>query len=108
MDLNVPPSAAALAWVSEHTGGAVIHATEFLAGGRSHANHALTLGGSGGRRVVLRRWVRPDWRERDPDFTVEREVAALVLLDRSGFAAPRLIAADPRGDRCGTPAILMT
>ena len=108
MHLNVLPSAAALAWVSEHAGGAAILATEVLTGGRSHSNVAITLGQRDERRVVLRRWVRPDWRDRDPDFTVEREVAALVLLERAGFAAPRLIAADPQGERCGTPALLMT
>jgi aminoglycoside phosphotransferase (APT) family kinase protein len=103
-----PPSAAALAWVVEHTGGAEILDTRVLAGGRSHSNCAITLGPEGGRRVVLRRWVRPDWRDRDPDFTVEREVAALGLLERAGLATPRLIAADPPGERCGTPALLMT
>jgi aminoglycoside phosphotransferase (APT) family kinase protein len=108
MELSPPPSPEALSWVSEQCGGLPVAAVEVLRGGRSHANDAITLGEPGGRRVVLRRWVRPDWRERDPDFTVEREVAALVLLERAGFAAPQLLAADPQGDRGGTPALLMT
>lgn len=102
------PSAAALAWVSEHASGSEILATEILTGGTSHSNCVIRLDQPGERRVVLRRWVRPDWRDRDPDFTVEREVAALILLEESGFAAPRLLAADPRGERCGVPALLMT
>jgi aminoglycoside phosphotransferase (APT) family kinase protein len=108
MRLDLPLSATTLAWVSEQTGGAAIHAAEFLTRGGSHSNHAITLDARGGRRVVLRRWLRPDWRERDPDHTVEREVAALVLLERADFAAPRLIAADPQGEHCGVPALLMT
>ncbi len=108
MTLHLPPSRAALAWVREHTGGAQIVAAEVLTGGRSHSNVAITLGPPDERRVVLRRWVRPDWRERDPNHTVEREVAALVLLERAGFPAPRLLAADAGGERCGTPALLMT
>ena len=43
-----------------------------------------------------------------PDFTVEREVAAYTLLEQHGIAAPRLIAADIDGTRCGAPALLMT
>jgi hypothetical protein len=32
----------------------------------------------------------------------------LTLLEQWGFAAPRLLAADPRGERYGVPALLMT
>lgn len=52
--------------------------------------------------------LRPGWELDDPDFTVEREVAAYTLLEQHGIAAPRLIAADIDGTRCGAPALLMT
>ena len=57
---------------------------------------------------MLRRWVRPEWRWQDPDYTVEREVAALSLLERAGITAPRVLATDPTGDEVGECALLMT
>ena len=105
--LPSPPSASALAWVCEKVGAAGIIASEPLIGGISHSNHAITLDLPDRRRVVLRRWV-PGWQDQDPDFTVEREAAALTLLERASFAAPRLIAADSRGERCEAPALLMS
>ncbi|SHG24110.1 phosphotransferase family protein [Streptoalloteichus hindustanus] len=106
--LSAQPSPATLAWALRQTGGSRVLATEFLTGGVSHANHALVLDGPRPRQVVLRRWARPGWEESDPDFTVEREVAALTVLERAGFPAPRVLAADPEGRECDAPALLVT
>ncbi|MCP2257533.1 putative kinase, aminoglycoside phosphotransferase (APT) family [Streptoalloteichus tenebrarius] len=106
--LSAPPSAATLAWALRQTGASRVLATEFLTGGTSHANHALVLDGPRPRQVVLRRWVRPGWQDTDPDFTVEREVAALTVLERAGFPAPRVLAVDLHGEECDVPALIMT
>jgi aminoglycoside phosphotransferase (APT) family kinase protein len=81
-----------------------------LTGGQSHANHALRVLDETGRvrEVVLRRWVRPDWRETDPQFSPEQEAATYDLLASSGVPAPRLVAADPTGRESDVPAILLT
>lgn len=100
-----PPSPSALAWVSETIGGAPINAIEFLADGISHSNFAVTLDSTD---VVLRRWVAPGWEIEDAGYNVAREVAALALLERAGFPAPRVIATDPDGARCGVPSLLET
>jgi aminoglycoside phosphotransferase (APT) family kinase protein len=75
-----------------------------------HANHAVRVidrrGGT--HRLVLRRWARPGWEADDPDFTPEREVAVLELLAGSAVPAPRLVAADPDGATCDSPALLLT
>jgi aminoglycoside phosphotransferase (APT) family kinase protein len=101
-----PPPAAAIAWVRENVGGARVLGTERLAGGTSHANHLITLDHGPAQRVVLRLWNSDG--VADEEFPIAREIAALTLLERESFAAPRLLAADPRGDRCGTPALLMS
>jgi aminoglycoside phosphotransferase (APT) family kinase protein len=82
----------------------------WLTGGIDHGNHAVTVTGADGaeRRFVLRRWVRPEWRIQDPDYTVEREVAALSLLERAAAPTPRVVATDPDGAEAGEPALLMT
>lgn len=104
--VRTPLTAESLAWVSEQCGGARILSTEFLTGGISHSNFAFSLDGH--HDVVLRRWVRPGWYEDEPEYDVRREVAALTVLERAGIRAPRVIATDPDGVRCGVPAILMT
>jgi aminoglycoside phosphotransferase (APT) family kinase protein len=58
--------------------------------------------------VVLRRWVRPDWRDTEPDFSPEQEIATYALLGTSDVPAPRLLAADPEGRECDVPAVLLT
>ena len=82
----------------------------WLTGGVDHGNHTVTVLGRDGReqRYVLRRWVRPEWRWQDPDYTVAREVSALSLLQRAGITAPRVLATDPTGDEVGECALLMT
>lgn len=81
-----------------------------LRGGISHANHAVTLAAADGAelRVVLRRWVRPDWRASDPAFTPEQEVATYALLAASGVPAPRVLAADEAGARADVPAVVLS
>ena len=83
---------------------------EALPGGMSHANHAVVVETPDGAlaNVVLRRWVRSDWRATDPDFTPEQEIATYSLLASSNVPTPRLIAADPLGAECDVPATLLT
>lgn len=91
-------------------GRARLLSVEPLTGGQSHANHALRVLDETGRvrEVVLRRWVRHDWRETDPQFSPEQEAATYDLLASSGVPAPRLVATDPTGRECDVPAILVT
>jgi hypothetical protein len=91
------PSDAAIDWARRTFGDrAEVLPVDALVGGVSHANHALEIREVDGTvsRVVLRRWVRPDWRETDPDFTPEQEVATYALLSSSAVPAPRLLAGD--------------
>lgn len=100
----------ARAWLAAVLPGTRLRHVSWLTGGRDHANHAVTVVDGAGqeRAYVLRRWVRPDWRDTDPDFTVEREHAALSLLGRVGARTPRSVAIDPTGVDCGQAALLMT
>jgi aminoglycoside phosphotransferase (APT) family kinase protein len=54
---------------------------------------------------VLRRFVRADWWQEEPDAP-ERE--AISLRTVTAVAAPRLVAVDPTGEEAGEPAVLMT
>ncbi|MCI0688308.1 MAG: aminoglycoside phosphotransferase family protein [Sporichthyaceae bacterium] len=98
----------ALDWVRAQLGGSPIIRTEFLTGGISHSNCALTIGGPTSHEVVLRRWTRPGWEIDDADYTVQREALAMDALERAGIPAPRCLAVDPTGAHCGAPALLMT
>src|SRR5450759_1732981 len=60
------------------------------------------------REVVLRRWVRPDWFETDPEFSPAQEAATYALLTSSAVPAPRLLAADVAAAECDVPARLVT
>jgi aminoglycoside phosphotransferase (APT) family kinase protein len=105
------PPERTLRWVIESLGaGSRISALRRLTEGGWHANHALTvIDGSGrARRLVLRRWARPEWIAEDPDFTATREAAVLELLADSPVPAPRLVAADPDGAVCDVPTLLVT
>jgi len=75
-----------------------------------HANHALAIVDAKGapHRLVLRRWARPGWEVDDPDFTAEREAAALDLVSAAPVPTPRLVAADPVGAVCDVPTLLLT
>jgi aminoglycoside phosphotransferase (APT) family kinase protein len=106
-----PPPKQALAWIRRALGrGSRIARVRALRDGGWHANHAIDVIDARGRlhRLVLRRWARPGWEQDDPDFTVEREEAALALLASSVVPTPRVVATDPRGELCGVPAMLIT
>jgi aminoglycoside phosphotransferase (APT) family kinase protein len=102
--LRSPPPRRALAWCEEVT-GARVAAVRALDGGMSSAVHALDL--ADGRALVLRRFVRAEWLEEEPDVPY-REPAALELLRDRPLPAPRLVASDPTGVAGGDPAVLMT
>lgn len=106
-----PPPPETMAWVTEQLGASVL-SVEPLYGGLSSAIHRLTLetvGDEPGRRVVLRRHTNTPWMEREP-YIPHHEARTLSLLRELdvGVAAPTLIAADPDGDRCDVPTIIMT
>lgn len=75
-----------------------------------HVNHLLHVVTADGRRssLVLRRWARPGWEIADPDYTAERELGVLALLEPTPVPAPTLLAADPDGSRCDVPALLLS
>ena len=101
--LRSPPPARALRWCAAAAGGAV-SAVEALEGGTSSAVHGLR---AGGRELVLRRFVRPEWLAEEPDAP-RLEAAVLERLESSAVPAPRLVAVDPDGSLAGDPAVLMT
>jgi aminoglycoside phosphotransferase (APT) family kinase protein len=102
--LRSPPPPRAIAWCEDAT-GARVAAVRALDGGMSSAVHALDL--ADGSALVLRRYVRPEWLEEEPDVPY-REAAALELLRDRPLPTPRLVASDPTGDAAGDPAVLMT
>jgi len=105
------PPERTLRWVADALGaGSRITALRRLTEGGWHANHALTVVDrrGGARRLVLRRWARPEWVLEDPDFTAQREVAVLELLADTPVPAPQLVAADPDGVACDVPTLLIT
>lgn len=109
--LQATPPASTLAWAARQAGAGVrLSSVSWLPGGGSHANHAIkvTNGRGAERELVLRRWVRPDWQATDPDFTPQREIAALELLAEAQVPAPRLVAADVDAASCDVPTLLET
>lgn len=104
------PPAQALRWVSDMIGtGSRVVSVRALPSSWL-ANHAITVADRHGRhyRLVLRRWARPGWDTDDPDYTAQREATILGLLADAAIPAPRLVAADPDGAACDTPALLLT
>lgn len=109
--LHQCPPEQTLEWAVRSVGArARLLSVEPLEGGKSHGNHSLRVldETDNVREVVLRRWVRPDWRETDPQFSPEQEAATFDLLASSEVPAPHLVAADPAGRECDVPAILLT
>ncbi|HEV2360334.1 MAG TPA: aminoglycoside phosphotransferase family protein [Acidimicrobiales bacterium] len=106
--LRSDPPDRAMAWVEEVAGGRV-SAIRALPGGLSSAMHALELEAAGGdrREVVLRRYVRPELNEEEPELAA-REAAALRVVARIDVPTPGLLAVDPDGAMVGTPSVLMT
>jgi aminoglycoside phosphotransferase (APT) family kinase protein len=104
------PPPEALRWVERSVGrGAHITSIRRLRGGTSAAVHLVHLRDRRGEAVavVLRRFVRLDYFEREPDLA-EREARILAALAATDLAAPQLVAVDPRGDECDVAAVLMT
>jgi aminoglycoside phosphotransferase (APT) family kinase protein len=75
----------------------------------SSAVHLLTtLDGAGQRRqAVLRRYVRPEVNDSEPDIAA-REALALRAAGAADVSTPVLLAVDPAGARAGVPAVLMS
>jgi aminoglycoside phosphotransferase (APT) family kinase protein len=75
----------------------------------SSAVHALGLELSGGEaaRVVLRRYVRAEVVDEEPEI-VGHEAATLAFLEGVELPTPRLLAVDPAGDKAGVPSLLMS
>jgi aminoglycoside phosphotransferase (APT) family kinase protein len=105
------PPPETLTWVREAMGrGSRITLVRHLEGSSFLSNHAIDVADRRGtiHRLVLRRWARPGWEETDREFDAAREATILRRLARSDVPAARLIAADPRGEAGGVPALLMT
>lgn len=83
------------AWVADTCGSAVI-STMRLVGGMSSLVHRHDL--ADGRRVVSRQIDDADWLAREPDL-IDREAAALRLVQPSPLLAPELVATDPGAAR---------
>lgn len=104
------PSPETLAWVADAVGsGAHVEGLMLLDGGSACAIHALDVADARGLRhgLVLKRFYRADWLEREPDVA-EREARHLQWLAPVELPMPRLVAVDPRAEHCDLPAILMT
>ena len=105
------PPERTLQWVVDSLGaGGRIAGLRRLTTGGWHANHAVAVADARGvtHRLVLRRWARPEWKLEDPDFTAEREAAALDVVSAAPVPTPLLVAADPDGAVCDVPTLLMT
>lgn len=102
------------AWIEDVVGSARVVAARRLTGGITSVVHRVTVKDGGGARshVVLRRYTQPET-DRTRSFVeqeaVEQEARILTQLATTAIPAPRLIAADPSGDRTGgVPSLLMT
>lgn len=111
LPIGAPPSADALRWVEQCLGAdGQVKMLRPLTGGGAHVNHALLVeSGSGtAHRLVLRQWARHELATGDPEFSIEREIAALALLAGCEIPTPELVAADTSGAYCGVPTLLIT
>ncbi len=100
-----------MGWVTEMIGpGSRIESVQRLPLGGWHVNHAIDVVDERHRTfgLVLRRWARAGWEADDPDYTVERETCILDVLQSSAVSAPAVVAADPEGESCDVPALLLT
>jgi aminoglycoside phosphotransferase (APT) family kinase protein len=106
--LRSRPPVQALAWTERHLGARVTSARP-MRGGMSSAVHLLTAELTGGGRIqaVLRRYVRPDLNEEEPDIA-KQEAEVLRFVEPLDVPTPRLLALDPTGDEAGVPALLMS
>ena len=106
--LKNPPPPAARRWVEQVVGpDAKVVRVRRLRNAWAAAMHAVDVEARGGRHhLVLRRWTRTDLPP--DDGVVENEAAALTAVAGQGIPVPDLVAADPTGEHCGVPALLMT
>jgi aminoglycoside phosphotransferase (APT) family kinase protein len=106
--LRSRPPRQALGWAERYLGARVTSARA-LRGGMSSAVHLLTAEGphGGGVQAVLRRYVRPDLNEEEPDIA-RQEAEVLRFVEPLDVPTPRLLAVDPTGDEAGVPALLMS
>jgi len=106
--LRSRPPRRALDWAGCVLGGTV-RSTRALRGGMSSAVHLLGVVLPSGHleQVVLRRYVRPELNEEDPDHA-GREAGVLRFVESVDVPAPRLLAVDLRGMEAGVPAVLMS
>jgi aminoglycoside phosphotransferase (APT) family kinase protein len=101
--LHAGPPAGALAWAAGLLGpgpGAPVRSVHPLSGGSHASTHLLEAAGTG-RRAVLRLFPSGD------DSAAREQHVLTALRGLDGFA-PRLLGVDPRGDRCGAPAVLIS
>jgi aminoglycoside phosphotransferase (APT) family kinase protein len=106
--LRSRPPKRALAWAEAAAGGRVVSA-KALRGGLASAVHRLAVHRPDGsvEQIVLRRIVRPEDIEDEPD-AIEREGRTLEFVEPLALPTPALIAVDPAGEQAGQPALLMT
>ncbi|QIK67840.1 aminoglycoside phosphotransferase family protein [Nocardioides sp. HDW12B] len=99
----MPSHEDALAWAEEHLGP--VTDVRALEGGRTSTMLALTP--RDGESAVLRLMTEEPWRTHGVELTT-RERDTQRLLDDTPVPAPRTLALDATGVRCGQPAHLMT
>ena len=106
--LRSRPPTPALAWVESALGGRITSVRP-IRGGMSSAVHALgvELGSGATARVVLRRHVRAEVVDEEPEIA-GREAAILAFLGRVELPTPLLLAVDPGGDQADVPSLLMS
>ena len=108
--LRTSPPAEALRWCAAAIApGAEIVRVQPLAGGMSSAVHAVDVE-DGRRRVhrlVLRRMVRPELLEEEPDI-LHREATVLEVVRGCALPTPELVALDADAEATDVPALLMT
>src|SRR5262245_18718176 len=93
----------AVRWIEEALGpGARVVRARLLRGGVASVVHAVTVERGGSTiHVVIRRYAG------EAAGLIPQEAEVLRGLAGGAIPAPRLLAADPRGDRAGEPALLM-
>ncbi|MEF2965103.1 aminoglycoside phosphotransferase family protein [Paenibacillus sp. M1] len=100
-----------LAWASSQAGErACVTRVTPLQGGISSAVYALEVCREAEEEPlywVMRQFTDMEWLKEEPDVA-RHETAALKAAQAAGQPSPRWIAADPDGDSCGLPTVLMT
>ncbi|TWT24938.1 aminoglycoside phosphotransferase family protein [Planomicrobium sp. CPCC 101110] len=96
-------------WIVESIGeDAEIRHVQPLAGGTSSTLREITVYCSGETAsYVLRLFSNKEWLAQEPDLA-QHEAQSLRHMSGSGITAPRLVAYDETGKKCGFPATLMT